>query len=43
VFDPFDPKQEWKQRPVWQRAWLIIHLAIVAGLFGLGLGLDDRP
>ena len=43
VFDPFDPKQEWKQRPLWQRAWLIVHLAIVAALFGLGVGLNDRP
>mgnify|MGYP006301017339 CR=1 FL=1 len=43
AFDPFDPKQEWKQRPMWQRAWLIAHLAVSAGLLGLALGIDDRP
>ena len=42
VFDPFDPQQTWKERPVWKKTWLIVHLAIVAALFGLGVGLNDK-
>ena len=42
VFDPFDPKQTWKERPVWKKTWLIVHLAIVAALFGLGVGIGDK-
>lgn len=38
AFDPFDQSQPWKQRPNWQKAVLIIHLAIVAGLFGYMIG-----
>jgi uncharacterized membrane protein len=26
VFDPFDQKVTWAKRPVYQRAWLIVHL-----------------
>jgi len=39
VFDPFDPQQTWKERPLWKKTWL---LAIVAALFGLGVGLNDK-
>jgi hypothetical protein len=42
AFDPFDVDQGWKQRPLWQKAILIFHLALVAGLFGLGVGLNER-
>ena len=42
VFDPFDPQQTWKERPVWKKTWLIVHLAIVAALFGLGVGIGDK-
>ena len=38
AFDPFDQAQPWKERPTWQKAVLIIHLAIVAGLFGYMIG-----
>ena len=38
VFDPFDPAQPWNQRPLWQRVWLIAHLALAAGLLGYGIG-----
>jgi hypothetical protein len=38
AFDPFDQNQPWKQRPTWQKAILIIHLAVVAGLFGYMIG-----
>ena len=34
AFDPFNQDQPWKERPIWQKAILIIHLAIVFGLFG---------
>lgn len=37
AFDPFDTEQKWNDRPTWQKAVLIIHLAFVAVLFGLGL------
>ncbi|MEY5069169.1 MAG: hypothetical protein RLZ47_1031 [Bacteroidota bacterium] len=42
AFDPFDAEQKWDQRPNWQKAVLIIHLAIVAALFGFGMGLNDK-
>jgi uncharacterized membrane protein YedE/YeeE len=41
AFDPFNPEQKWNDRPIWQRAILIVHLAIVAAMFGLGIGLND--
>lgn len=37
AFDPFDTEQKWSDRPAWQKAVLLIHLAIVAGMFGYGL------
>lgn len=36
AFDPFDTDQKWDERPQWQKAVLLIHLAVVAILFGLG-------
>jgi hypothetical protein len=41
AFDPFDQDQPWKERPMWQKAVLIFHLAVVAGLFGYEVGTDD--
>lgn len=41
AFDPFDQTITWKARPIWQRAWLVVHLAICAGLFGMEIGLGD--
>ena len=41
AFDPFDPEQKWNDRPTWQKAVLILHLAAVAALFGVGVGLGD--
>lgn len=40
IFDPFDRSVTWTKRPYWQRAWLIIHLAIVGALFGYGVAID---
>ena len=42
AFDPFDKEQKWNDRPTWQKAVMIIHLALVAALFGLGIGLNDK-
>ena len=42
AFDPFNPEQKWNDRPTWQKAVLIIHLALVAGLFGYAIGLNDN-
>lgn len=41
VFDPFNPKISWKERPNWQKAWLLIHLAIAAALLGYGISLGE--
>jgi hypothetical protein len=39
IFDPFNTDQKWNDRPKWQKIWLVTHLAIMAGLFGLGVGI----
>lgn len=42
AFDPFDTEQKWNERPTWQKSVLIIHLALVAAMFGFGIGLNDK-
>lgn len=42
AFDPFNPEQRWNDRPTWQKAVLIIQLALVVAMFGLGIGLNDK-
>ena len=42
AFDPFDIEQKWNDRPTWQKAVMIIHLALVAAMFGLVIGLNDK-
>ena len=42
AFDPFNLEQKWNDRPIWQKTVLIIHLALVAAMFGLGIGLNDK-
>jgi hypothetical protein len=42
AFDPFDADQKWNERPIWQKAILITQIAIVAALFGFGIGLNDK-
>jgi len=42
AFDPFDTERKWNDRPAWQRKVLIIHLALVAAMFGFGIGLNDK-
>ena len=42
AFDPFDTEQKWNDRPTWQKTGLIIHLALVAAMFGFGIGLNEK-
>ena len=42
AFDPFNTEQKWNDRPKWQKAVLIIHLGLVAAMFGFGVGLNDK-
>jgi hypothetical protein len=35
IFDPFDQKVMWQQRPIFQKIWLIVHLSIVLGLVAI--------
>jgi hypothetical protein len=42
AFDPFNQEQKWNDRPTWQKVVLIAHLALVAAMFGYGIGLVDR-
>jgi mannose/fructose/N-acetylgalactosamine-specific phosphotransferase system component IIC len=42
AFDPFNQEEKWNDRPTWQKAVLILHLAAVAALFGFGIGLNDK-
>ena len=42
AFDPFNQEEKWNDRPTWQKAVLIVHLAFVAALFGFGIGMDDK-
>ena len=38
----FDTDQKWNDRPIWQKIVLILHLAVVAGLFGYAIGINDK-
>jgi hypothetical protein len=42
AFDPFNLEQKWNDRPNWQKAVLIAHLALTAAMFGFGIGLNDK-
>ena len=42
AFDPFNTEQKWNERPKWQKAVLIIHLALIAAMFGFGIGLNNK-
>jgi hypothetical protein len=35
IFDPFDQKVSWNNRPAYQQIWLIVHLSILLGLIGI--------
>jgi uncharacterized membrane protein YfcA len=40
VFDPFNPKTKWSDRPLWQRTWLLLHFLLMA--IGFVLMLTDK-
>ncbi len=42
AFDPFNQEQKWNDRPTWQKVVLFVHLALVAAMFGFGIGLNDK-
>ncbi len=42
AFDPFDQAITWKERPIWQSAWLVVHLTLCAGAFGFEIGMNDK-
>ena len=42
AFYPFDTEQKWKDRPIWQKIILFVHLGLVAAMFGFGMGLNDK-
>lgn len=33
IFDPFDHRVTWTNRPFYQRAWLIVHVVVALGFF----------
>jgi hypothetical protein len=37
IFDPFNQQQKWNDRPLYQRVWLLVHVAVVFGLFIYGV------
>lgn len=37
AFDPFNQQTSWKERPIYQRAWLLIHVSLVLALFAVGI------
>lgn len=41
AFDPFDTSQPWNERPMWQKAWLILHLGICAACLGFEIGKGE--
>lgn len=40
IFDPFHQSVAWKERPFWQKAWMIIHLTIALSLLVYGISID---
>ncbi len=32
VFDPFDPRVAFGNRPLWQKMWLLLHITVVFAL-----------
>ena len=37
AFDPFDPSVAFGQRPLWQKAWLIVHVLALLAVLTLSL------
>lgn len=41
AFDPFNQQTTWKERPIYQKVWLLIHVSLVLVLFCRGFFLPD--
>jgi hypothetical protein len=37
IFDPFNQEIRWVSRPIYQRVWLVVHVALVFVLLGVTL------
>jgi hypothetical protein len=37
IFDPFDTKQAFNERPKWQQVWLVVHVCVLFAALGYGL------
>jgi uncharacterized membrane protein len=37
IFDPFNQQVTWKDRPAYQKIWLIVHVTMVCFLLAVGL------
>ncbi len=40
LFDPFDTKQPFNERPKWQQAWLVVHVCVLFAALGYGLYIE---
>ena len=40
IFDPFDTKQPFKERPRWQQVWLVVHVCVLFAALGYGLYIE---
>lgn len=43
AFDPFDANQPWKERPRWQRMWLLVHLSALLVVVGMWMAWSEGP
>ncbi len=35
IFDPFDQRVRWNDRPMYQRVWLVVHVVLVFVVMGM--------
>ena len=40
LFDPFDTKHAFKERPKWQQVWLVVHVCVLFAALGYGLYIE---
>ena len=41
AFDPFDAQVNWKNRPLWKRAWPVVHLGLLLVLVVLSIFIKN--